>query len=148
MGTSERSKHHFRGSLSSVMNTVKKVLKRPAIALGLATPLVAAIGALDYFTGQECQVVALYLLPVSLVVWVAGRRWGMAFSLLFFIIYWIFLISGEEFADRGFLSPALSMWLPNLILGPLGLFMCYRHAQEQRFLNLDFLNMFKRRNRK
>jgi signal transduction histidine kinase len=64
------------------MNTVKKVLKRPALALGLATALMAAIGALDYFTGQECQVVALYLLPVSLVVWVAGRRWGMAFSLL------------------------------------------------------------------
>ncbi|WP_265593072.1 ATP-binding protein [Verrucomicrobium sp. BvORR034] len=61
---------------------MKKVLKRPALALGLATALMTAIGALDYFTGQECQVVALYLLPVSLVVWVAGRRWGMAFSLL------------------------------------------------------------------
>ncbi|WP_198141401.1 sensor histidine kinase [Verrucomicrobium spinosum] len=61
---------------------MKKALKRPAIALGLATLLTVAIGALDYFTGQECQVVALYLLPVSLVVWVAGRRWGMAFSLL------------------------------------------------------------------
>ena len=86
--------------------------------------------------------------PMGMMARKSGFSVSMAFSLVFFIIYWIFLIGGEEFADRGFLSPALSMWLPNLILGPLGLFMCYRHSQEQRFLNLDFLYMFKRRNGK
>jgi lipopolysaccharide export system permease protein len=77
-----------------------------------------------------------------------GFAVSMAFSLSFFIIYWIFLIGGEEFADRGLLSPALSMWLPNLVLGALGLFMCYWQSLEQRFLNLDILNLFKRRNGK
>jgi lipopolysaccharide export system permease protein len=78
----------------------------------------------------------------------SGFAMSLAFSLGFFIIYWIFLISGEEFADRGYLSPVLSMWLPNLVLAPLGLFMCYRHSQEQRFLKLISLNLFKLRNDK
>ena len=85
--------------------------------------------------------------PLGMMARKSGFAVSMAFSLGFFIIYWIFLISGEEFADRGYLSPALSMWIPNLILAPIGLIMCYRHSLEQRFLNLDFLNLFKQRNK-
>ena len=86
--------------------------------------------------------------PLGMMARKGGFAVSMAFSLGFFIIYWIFLISGEEFADRGLLSPALSMWLPNIVLGPLGIFMCFRHSKEQRFLNLNFLNIFKRENGK
>jgi len=85
--------------------------------------------------------------PLGMMARKGGFAVSLAFSLGFFIVYWIFLISGEEFADRGYLSPLLSMWLPNLVLGHLGLFMCYRHSQEQRFLNLDYFNLFKWRNR-
>ena len=83
--------------------------------------------------------------PLGIMARKGGFAVSMAFSLSFFIIYWIFLISGEEFADRGLLSPALSMWLPNIVLGSLGIFMCYRQSLEQQFLNLDILNLFKRR---
>jgi lipopolysaccharide export system permease protein len=76
----------------------------------------------------------------------SGFAVSPAFSLGFFIIYWAFLIGGEEFADRGLLSPALSMWLPNLVLGCLGIFICYWLSLEQRVINLDFINIFKRRN--
>ena len=94
-----------------------------------------------------CIVFILIGAPLGMMARKSGFTVSMTFSLGFFIIYWVFLISGEEFADRGYLSPALSMWLPNLVLCPLGLFMCYRHSQEQRFLKLDFLNLFKRKNR-
>ena len=86
--------------------------------------------------------------PLGMMSRKGGLSVSMAFSLGFFIIYWIFLISGEEFADRGHLSPAIAMWLPNILLGSLGLFMCYRYSKEQKFLSLDFLNLFKWRNRK
>ena len=75
-----------------------------------------------------------------------GFAVSMAFSLSFFVVYWIFLIGGEEFADRGLLSPALSMWLPNIILGLLGILMCYRQSLEQQIISMDFLNIFKRNN--
>jgi lipopolysaccharide export system permease protein len=68
---------------------------------------------------------------------------SMAFSLGFFIIYWAFLIAGEEFADRGLLSPALSMWLPNIILGAIGIFLCYQTSREQKSIKFEILNFFK-----
>jgi lipopolysaccharide export system permease protein len=82
--------------------------------------------------------------PLGIMVRKGGFSVSMAFSLGFFIIYWAFLIAGEEFADRGSLSPALSMWLPNLILGGLGIFLCYRTSREQKFINLEILNIFKK----
>ncbi len=44
-------------------------------------------------------------------------------SILFFLIYWIFLIGGEDLADRGFVSPGVAMWAPNLLLALLGLWL-------------------------
>ena len=82
--------------------------------------------------------------PLGIMARKGGFAVSMAFSLGFFIIYWAFLIAGEEFADRGSLSPALSMWLPNLILGALGTFLCYRTSREQQFINLEILNIFKK----
>jgi lipopolysaccharide export system permease protein len=38
-----------------------------------------------------------------------------------FSVYYVGLTAGEALADRGLLSPALSMWLPNLILTVAGL---------------------------
>lgn len=51
-------------------------------AIGIATALVIAVGTLDYWSGREVQVVPLYLLPLALAVWRAGRTWGMIFSVL------------------------------------------------------------------
>ncbi len=86
--------------------------------------------------------------PLGMMARKGGFVVSMAFSLGFFIIYWVFLIGGEEFADRGLLSPVLSMWLPNLVLGLFGILMCYWQSLEQRYINLDILNIIKRKNGK
>ena len=83
--------------------------------------------------------------PLGIMARKGGFAVSMGFSLSFFVIYWVFLIGGEEFADRGFLSPALSMWLPNMILGTLGVYMCYRQSLELHVLSLDFLKLFRRK---
>ena len=84
--------------------------------------------------------------PLGMMARKGGFAVSMAFSLGFFIIYWAFLIGGEEFADRGLLSPALSMWLPNLVIGIFGLFICYWQSLEQRIINFELLNLFKNKN--
>ena len=61
---------------------------------------------------------------------------SISISLLFFIIYWVFLIGGEELADRGFLNPGISMWLPNIVLGLIGLYLCYSIANEKNIINI------------
>ena len=65
-----------------------------------------------------------------------GLGTSVSISLLFFIIYWAFLIGGEELADRGLLNPSLSMWLPNIVLGIIGIYLCYTIKNEKNIINI------------
>ena len=47
-------------------------------------------------------------------------------SVVIFAIFWASLIGGETLADEGYVSPALAMWLPNLILLPIGIVLVRR----------------------
>ncbi|MFN5379143.1 MAG: LptF/LptG family permease [Ignavibacteria bacterium] len=51
-----------------------------------------------------------------------GGNFGTSamYSLGFYVIYWMSMIGGEEFADRGYLSPLVAMWLGNIIIGIIG----------------------------
>ena len=59
--------------------------------------------------------------PLGIISKKGGFALSTATSLGFFVIYWGFLIAGEEFADRGSISPLLAMWQPNIFLGIIGL---------------------------
>jgi hypothetical protein len=50
-------------------------------------------------------------------------------SVVIFAIFWMSLIGGETLADRGYVGPALAMWLPNLILLPFGIVMVGRMSR-------------------
>jgi len=79
-----------------------------------------------------------YSIPVACIVFVLvgaplgirARRGGMGvgfgLSIGFFLIYWAFLIGGEELADRQFLSPALAMWSPDVLIGAVGMYLTHR----------------------
>lgn len=47
------------------------------------------------------------------------RRSGIGvsagYSMFFFLIYWVFLIAGEDLADRGSVGPGTAMWAPNVL---------------------------------
>jgi len=51
-------------------------------------------------------------------------------SVLFFLVYWIFLIGGEDLADRGFVDPGVAMWTPDLLLTLLGLWLLRSAVRE------------------
>ena len=46
---------------------------------------------------------------------------SMAISLMFFILYYILIVGGEQLADKNLFNPILSMWLPNIIVFLCGL---------------------------
>lgn len=48
---------------------------------------------------------------------------NMAIAVGFFIVYYGFLIAGEQLADRRLMSPFLSMWLPNIVFGVVGIYL-------------------------
>ncbi len=67
---------------------------------------------------------------------------GITFSIGFFLLYWVFLIGGEELADRQLLSPFLAMWMANIIVGSIGIFLTYRVVKETTFIQWNKLPKF------
>jgi lipopolysaccharide export system permease protein len=92
-----------------------------------------------------------YSIPVACLVFVIigaplgfmARRGGIAagggLSLGFFLLYWAFLIGGEDLADRQFISPFMAMWSANFIVGAAGLFLLWRAAKEN--ITMDFTKL-------
>lgn len=75
-----------------------------------------------------------------------GGNFGLsaAISLGFYILYWACLILGEKLADRGFMSPFVSMWIGNFIIGMLGLILTLR-VNYERFGFSFIKNLFAKR---
>jgi lipopolysaccharide export system permease protein len=70
-----------------------------------------------------CLVFVLIGAPLGVAIRRRGAAVSVGISLGFFWIYWMFLIGGEELADRGFVPPAVAMWAPNILFGLLGIYM-------------------------
>jgi lipopolysaccharide export system permease protein len=56
---------------------------------------------------------------------------AIAVSIFLFVVYWAFLIGGEDLADRGLVTPFWAMWGANLSLGALGLYLIYVVVSER-----------------
>jgi LPS export ABC transporter permease LptG/LPS export ABC transporter permease LptF len=59
-----------------------------------------------------------------------GRSWGFVLSIAIIFIYYVLIKLGEEMAIQGRLSPLLSMWAVNVILGTAGVLLLVRNARE------------------
>ncbi len=61
------------------------------------------------------------------------RRSGIGvsagYSMAFFLIYWVFLIAGEDLADRGTVTPASAMWAPNILFALVALYLWWRQRR-------------------
>ena len=80
--------------------------------------------------------------PLGVMTRKGGMATSIGLSLLFFIIYWAFLIGGEELADRMYLSGALSMWLPNIIIGGAGIILIYFVNKRTTVESFNFIVKF------
>jgi len=83
-----------------------------------------------YSIPVACLVFVLVGAPLGILVRQSGFTVAGWVSIVFFLIYWTFLIGGEQLADRLLVNPALAMWAPNGIVGILGMFLYYRTLKE------------------
>ena len=63
-----------------------------------------------------CIMFTLVGAPLGILVRNGGMTFASGLSIVFFLIYYILLIWGEQLADRNLLNPGLGSWLPNIIL--------------------------------
>lgn len=79
--------------------------------------------------------VSLVLLPRSAR---ANRSWGFMLCTFWLLVYYALLSLGKALGDKSVLHPILALWLPNVIVGGMGLHFL-RHAQRESPLVLPRL---------
>lgn len=67
----------------------------PAVTCASAVILVLAISVIDKLTGYDLQVGILYLIPVVMVTWAAGAKWGVGLS-IGAVALWVSIFRGEH----------------------------------------------------
>ena len=72
--------------------------------------------------------------PLGIMTRRGGMGMAIAISIALFIVYWAFLIGGEDMADRGLVSPFIAMWSANILLGAIGLYLLYVVVTEKPVL--------------
>lgn len=61
--------------------------------------------------------------------------WSFVISFVFFAVYWVFLIAGEDLADRGIVHPLLAMWAANIVIGGFGIYLTWKTIKEVKSVN-------------
>ena len=84
-----------------------------------------------------CIVFTLLGGPLGVMARRGGMGTGLGLSLLFFVLYWAFLIGGEELADREIITAFWAMWSANIILGAAGVYLLYKTVKESVFISFD-----------
>ena len=82
----------------------------------------------------SCLVFLLLALPLSIRPMWGFRSQGFAISIVIIVAYYVLLTVGETLGKKGSLPPAIALWLPNLVLGTIGVILFRRAAQEKEGL--------------
>ncbi len=95
-----------------------------------------------YSLPAACLVFGLIALPLGF----SSRRGAsksssFAVSIVIILLYWVMISNGEEAARVGKISPWLSMWLPNIVLGLFGAFLLWRRNSDKS-LRIQRLNIW------
>ena len=85
---------------------------------------------------SACIVFVLVGAPLGIMTRKGGFFTAIIFSFGFVLLYYLFLIGGEEMADRNYLHGAIAMWMPNIVLGAVGIVMTYQATRERTVFQL------------
>jgi lipopolysaccharide export system permease protein len=87
-------------------------------------------------------IVIFVLIGIPLGLMTRSSGIGMAFSVssLIFLVYYVALNGGEQLADKGYLSPFLSMWISNIVFLILAGLLIIGSIYEKRLIDLHTLS--------
>ena len=83
-----------------------------------------------------CIVFVLVGAPLGIMTRKGGLFTAIVLSFGFVLLYYLFLIGGEELADRNHLHGGVAMWMPNLVIGSIGMLMTYQTIHERTVFRL------------
>ena len=70
-------------------------------------------------------------MPLGIQSRQAKRSFGVGLGLIFFLFYYLLLSTGFVFGEAGIYPPAIGMWVPNVVLGGMGLYFLVKTANDR-----------------
>jgi lipopolysaccharide export system permease protein len=77
-----------------------------------------------------CIVFVLLGAPIALRFPRGGVGLTIGVSFAVFAVYYVGLLGGEALADKGFVDPAIAMWITDLLLGAAGIYLTLKLGTE------------------
>jgi lipopolysaccharide export system permease protein len=81
-----------------------------------------------------CFALGILAVPLGIQSKSKRRSIGLVVGVIFFLFYYLLLSAGHLLGENGRLSPAVAVWLPNIVMGSLGVFLLVRSARERPVL--------------
>ena len=85
-----------------------------------------------YSIALACLIFMVIGAPLGLSIRRGGLGTVGGLAIGIFLFYWITLVQGEKLADRGMLDPWIGMWIANIIMGVIGLWLTLYVALDLR----------------
>ena len=90
-----------------------------------------------------CLALGILAVPLGIQSKSAKRSAGLSLGLICFLLYYLMLAAVRVFGETGAYPPMIGMWVPNIVMGGLGLFLLVRIANERPIKINAFLRFFK-----
>lgn len=85
-----------------------------------------------------CLVMFLIGAPLGSIIKKGGLGIPVLISILFFIIFYVFMIMGEKWVKSGLIDAWQGIWLANIILFPIGIFFLLQARRDARLFDSDW----------
>jgi lipopolysaccharide export system permease protein len=76
--------------------------------------------------------------PLGALIRKGGFGMPIFMSILFFVIFHVFSMSGERIAEEGSISPFVGMWMSIFVMLPIGMFLTYKAMNDSPLLSMEW----------
>ena len=85
-----------------------------------------------------CIVLFFIGAPLGSIIRKGGLGMPLVMALIFFMIFYLLNIFGEKFTKDQIMTPVLGMWLPVIVLAPVGFFLTYKAMHDSQLFNKEY----------
>ena len=90
-----------------------------------------------------CFALGLLAVPLGIQSGPTKKSFGLVLGMIFFLIYYLLLTAGLVFGETGACPPVIGMWVPNVVMGSLGLYLLVQTANERQIRFKPISNLLK-----